>query len=85
MTTSNEAAESSAVVATGGGGGGVVLAQGEDDFPESSLRNVVDSNLKWIFVGGKGTLVVHEVLVCLICLVCLVCVASVSPTLSAKG
>lgn len=29
-------------------------AAGGDDFPESSLRNVIESNLKWVFVGGKG-------------------------------
>ncbi|TFJ85453.1 hypothetical protein NSK_002963 [Nannochloropsis salina CCMP1776] len=26
----------------------------EDDFPEASLRNIIESDLKWIFVGGKG-------------------------------
>lgn len=30
------------------------VVQVDEEFPEASLRNVVESNLKWIFVGGKG-------------------------------
>jgi Mg-chelatase subunit ChlI len=33
---------------------GAAVVSGEDDFPEASLRNIIESRLKWIFVGGKG-------------------------------
>ncbi len=26
----------------------------EEEFPEASLRNIIESDLKWVFVGGMG-------------------------------
>lgn len=35
-------------------GADAAMAIEGDEFPEASLRNIIESDLKWIFVGGKG-------------------------------